>query len=65
MSPLTASIACLSFALVIQLALDGYFLGESYKTTKLDGNERASLLALLERKPRRARRRAAQKGARP
>ena len=56
-------------ALVIQLALDGYFLGESYKTTKLDGNERAalraSLLALLERKPQRAQRRAAQKGARP
>jgi len=54
---------------VIRLALDGYFLGESYNTTKLDGNERAalraSLLALLERKPRRARRRAAQKGARP
>ena len=56
-------------ALVIQLALDGYFLGESYKTTKLDGSERAalraSLLALLERKPQRAQRRAAQKGARP
>ena len=54
---------------MIRLALDGYFLGESYNTTKLDGNERAalraSLLALLERKPRRARRRAAQKGARP
>ena len=56
-------------ALVIQLALDGYFLGESYKTTKLDGNERAalraSLLALLERKLQRAKRRAAQKGAPP
>jgi AcrR family transcriptional regulator len=56
-------------ALVIQLALDGYFLGESYKTTKLDGNERAALrealLGLLERKPQRVQRRAAQKGARP
>jgi len=51
------------------LALDGYFLGESYKTTKLNGSERAalraSLLALLERKPRRTQRRAARKGARP
>ena len=55
-------------ALVIQLALDGYFLGESYKTIKLDGDERAalcaSLLALLKRKQRRAKRRPAQKRAR-
>lgn len=44
-------------ALLIQLALDGYLLAESFKTIKLDGAERAALrsalLALLEPKPRR------------
>lgn len=50
-------------ALLIQLALDGYFLAESFKTIKLHGAERSALrsalLALLALKPRR---RAAKKG---
>lgn len=54
-------------ALLIQLALDGYFLAESFKTIKLDGAERAALraalLALLEPKPRRRTRNPAKKGA--
>lgn len=53
-------------ALLIQLALDGYLLAESFKTIKLDRAERAALrsalLALLEPKPRRLVRRAAKKG---
>lgn len=53
-------------ALLIQLALDGYLLAESFKTIKLDGAERSALrsalLALLEPKPRRPTRGPSKKG---
>lgn len=47
-------------ALVVQLALDGYFLGESFGTLKLGSKQkralRDTLLALVEQRPRGARR---------
>jgi AcrR family transcriptional regulator len=48
-------------ALCVQLALDGYFIGEIFKTIKLDRNDRealrATLHALVDTRPRRPGRR--------
>jgi AcrR family transcriptional regulator len=57
-------------ALCVQLALDGYFLGEAFKTIKLGREDREALRAtlhtLVDATPtRRARRGRAHRGARP
>lgn len=57
-------------ALCVQLALDGYILGEAFKTIKLDRDDRealrATLQALVDSTPKRpARRGRSNKGARP